>query len=146
MLLQSPLLNRKRINNKVQLLNICKEKRLIYSFTSLCHSGLRKMWENSYIHFPSPLLSPCLFRHFHNLQILSLAYCRKFTDKGLQYLSLGNGCHKLIYLDLSGCTQVCLFSLLFPAAGKEVLRRTGYIQSSCYTNAVHRLQHTFQRF
>uniref|UniRef100_A0A8C6RPK8 F-box and leucine-rich repeat protein 13 n=1 Tax=Nannospalax galili TaxID=1026970 RepID=A0A8C6RPK8_NANGA len=45
-------------------------------------------------------------RHFHNLQNLSLAYCRKFTDKGLQYLNLGNGCHKLIYLDLSGCTQV----------------------------------------
>ncbi|XP_008587447.1 PREDICTED: F-box/LRR-repeat protein 13 [Galeopterus variegatus] len=53
-------------------------------------------------------------RHFHNLQNLSLAYCRRFTDKGLQYLNLGNGCHKLIYLDLSGCTQVCLsvFSLL----------------------------------
>ncbi|CAK6434607.1 unnamed protein product [Pipistrellus nathusii] len=45
-------------------------------------------------------------RHFHNLQNLSLAYCRKFTDKGLRYLSLGNGCHKLIYLDLSGCTQI----------------------------------------
>ncbi|GAB1289431.1 Dynein regulatory complex subunit 6 [Apodemus speciosus] len=44
-------------------------------------------------------------RHFHNLQNLSLAYCRKFTDKGLQYLNLGNGCHKLTYLDLSGCTQ-----------------------------------------
>lgn len=41
------LLNRKRINNKVQLLNSCKEKRLIYSFTSLCHSGLTKMWGNS---------------------------------------------------------------------------------------------------
>ncbi|XP_055468567.1 dynein regulatory complex subunit 6 [Psammomys obesus] len=45
-------------------------------------------------------------RNFHNLQNLSLAYCRKFTDKGLQYLNLGNGCHKLIYLDLSGCTQI----------------------------------------
>uniref|UniRef100_A0A8D2DIR3 F-box and leucine-rich repeat protein 13 n=1 Tax=Sciurus vulgaris TaxID=55149 RepID=A0A8D2DIR3_SCIVU len=45
-------------------------------------------------------------KHFHNLQNLSLAYCRKFTDKGLQYLNLGNGCHKLIYLDLSGCTQI----------------------------------------
>ncbi|XP_023580075.1 F-box/LRR-repeat protein 13 isoform X2 [Octodon degus] len=44
-------------------------------------------------------------RHFHNLQNLSLAYCRKFTDKGLQYLNLGDGCHKLIYLDLSGCIQ-----------------------------------------
>ncbi|XP_077603081.1 F-box and leucine-rich repeat protein 13 isoform X3 [Crocuta crocuta] len=45
-------------------------------------------------------------RHFHNLQNLSLAYCRKFTDKGLRYLNLGEGCHKLIYLDLSGCTQI----------------------------------------
>uniref|UniRef100_A0A8C3X757 F-box and leucine rich repeat protein 13 n=1 Tax=Catagonus wagneri TaxID=51154 RepID=A0A8C3X757_9CETA len=45
-------------------------------------------------------------RYFHNLQNLSLAYCRKFTDKGLRYLNLGNGCHKLIYLDLSGCTQI----------------------------------------
>ncbi|XP_006140845.2 dynein regulatory complex subunit 6 [Tupaia chinensis] len=45
-------------------------------------------------------------RYFQNLQNLSLAYCRKFTDKGLQYLNLGNGCHKLIYLDLSGCTQI----------------------------------------
>nr|XP_044991759.1 dynein regulatory complex subunit 6 isoform X2 [Jaculus jaculus] len=45
-------------------------------------------------------------RCFHNLQNLSLAYCRRFTDKGLQYLNLGKGCHKLIYLDLSGCTQV----------------------------------------
>lgn len=94
-------------------MNICKEKRLIYNFTSLCHSGLRKMWENSSSHFPPSLLSPCLFRHFHNLQSLSLAYCRKFTDKGLQYLNLGNGCHKLIYLDLSGCTQVCLSAFSF---------------------------------
>lgn len=56
----------------------------------------------------------CLFRYFQNLQNLSLAYCRKFTDKGLRYLNLGNGCHKLMYLDLSGCTQVCLsvFSFL----------------------------------
>ncbi|XP_054548485.1 dynein regulatory complex subunit 6 isoform X2 [Talpa occidentalis] len=45
-------------------------------------------------------------RHFCNLQNLSLAYCKKFTDKGLQYLNLANGCHKLIYLDLSGCTQI----------------------------------------
>uniref|UniRef100_A0A7N5KCI0 F-box and leucine rich repeat protein 13 n=1 Tax=Ailuropoda melanoleuca TaxID=9646 RepID=A0A7N5KCI0_AILME len=45
-------------------------------------------------------------RYFQNLQNLSLAYCRKFTDKGLRYLNLGNGCHKLIYLDLSGCTQI----------------------------------------
>ncbi|XP_009863317.1 PREDICTED: F-box/LRR-repeat protein 13 [Apaloderma vittatum] len=43
---------------------------------------------------------------FPNLQYLSLAHCRKFTDKGLLYLGSGKGCHKLIYLDLSGCTQI----------------------------------------
>ncbi|RXM36684.1 F-box/LRR-repeat protein 13 [Acipenser ruthenus] len=48
------------------------------------------------------MLSRCCL----NLQYLSLAYCRKFTDKGLQYLATGKGCHKLIYLDLSGCTQM----------------------------------------
>ncbi|XP_053114455.1 dynein regulatory complex subunit 6 isoform X3 [Hemicordylus capensis] len=47
-----------------------------------------------------------LSRGFPNLQYLSLAYCRKFTDKGLQYLSSGRGCHKLIYLDISGCLQI----------------------------------------
>ncbi|XP_067420619.1 F-box and leucine-rich repeat protein 13 [Emydura macquarii macquarii] len=47
-----------------------------------------------------------LSRSFSNLQYLSLAYCRKFTDKGLQYLGSGKGCHKLIYLDLSGCVQI----------------------------------------
>ncbi|NWX99839.1 DRC6 protein, partial [Nothoprocta ornata] len=47
-----------------------------------------------------------LSRSFPNLQYLSLAHCRKFTDKGLQYLGCGRGCHKLIYLDLSGCVQV----------------------------------------
>ncbi|XP_078250456.1 F-box and leucine-rich repeat protein 13 isoform X1 [Pogona vitticeps] len=47
-----------------------------------------------------------LSRSFPNLQYLSLAYCRKFTDKGLQYLGTGGGCHKLIYLDVSGCLQI----------------------------------------
>lgn len=67
------------------------------------------MWENNWsITLSLSLFWPCLSRYFHNLQSLSLAYCQKFTDKGLQYLNLGNGCHKLIYLDLSGCIQVCL--------------------------------------
>ncbi|XP_007436464.1 dynein regulatory complex subunit 6-like, partial [Python bivittatus] len=43
---------------------------------------------------------------FPNLQFLSIAYCRKFTDKGLHYLGNGRGCHKLIYLDISGCLQI----------------------------------------
>nr|XP_056702452.1 dynein regulatory complex subunit 6 [Euleptes europaea] len=47
-----------------------------------------------------------LSRSFSNLQYLNLAHCRKFTDKGLQYLGSGRGCHKLIYLDLSGCLQI----------------------------------------
>ncbi|NXJ03224.1 DRC6 protein, partial [Odontophorus gujanensis] len=47
-----------------------------------------------------------LSRSFPNLQYLSLAHCRKFTNKGLQYLGTGTGCHKLIYLDLSGCIQI----------------------------------------
>ncbi|XP_072509253.1 F-box and leucine-rich repeat protein 13 isoform X1 [Notamacropus eugenii] len=48
------------------------------------------------------LLSRC----FPNLQKLSLAYCRKFTEKALLYLSSGKGCHKITDLDLSGCTQI----------------------------------------
>uniref|UniRef100_G3WYC4 F-box/LRR-repeat protein 15-like leucin rich repeat domain-containing protein n=1 Tax=Sarcophilus harrisii TaxID=9305 RepID=G3WYC4_SARHA len=48
------------------------------------------------------LLSRC----FPNLQKLSLAYCRNFTEKGLLYLNLGKGCHKITNLDLSGCTQI----------------------------------------
>ncbi|XP_070611229.1 F-box and leucine-rich repeat protein 13 isoform X2 [Erythrolamprus reginae] len=43
---------------------------------------------------------------FPNLQFLSLAYCRNFTDKGLQYLGNGRGCHKLLHLDISGCLQL----------------------------------------
>uniref|UniRef100_S4R8P9 F-box domain-containing protein n=1 Tax=Petromyzon marinus TaxID=7757 RepID=S4R8P9_PETMA len=39
------------------------------------------------------------------LQYLSLAYCCKFTDKGLHYLATRTGCRRLLYLDLSGCTQ-----------------------------------------
>ncbi|CAM9365607.1 unnamed protein product [Lampetra fluviatilis] len=39
------------------------------------------------------------------LQYLSLAYCCKFTDKGLRYLATRTGCRRLLYLDLSGCTQ-----------------------------------------
>ncbi|XP_072327431.1 F-box and leucine-rich repeat protein 13 isoform X1 [Scyliorhinus torazame] len=41
-----------------------------------------------------------------NLQYLSLAYSKMFTNKGLNYLATGKGCHKLVYLDISGCTQI----------------------------------------
>ncbi|XP_040199413.1 dynein regulatory complex subunit 6 [Rana temporaria] len=56
-------------------------------------------------------------RYLLNLQYLSLAYSRKFTDKGLQYLSSGKGCHKVIYLDLSGCTQISIDGFRYIAAG-----------------------------
>ena len=48
----------------------------------------------------------CVFRYCHNVQFLSLAYCKKFSDRGLQYLSAGKCSKKLDYLDLSGCLQV----------------------------------------
>ncbi|XP_054213555.1 F-box and leucine-rich repeat protein 13 isoform X4 [Homo sapiens] len=70
-------------------------------------------------------------RHFHNLQNLSLAYCRRFTDKGLQYLNLGNGCHKLIYLDLSGCTQA-------------LVEKCSRITSLVFTGAPHISDCTFR--
>ncbi|KAM5173064.1 F-box and leucine-rich repeat protein 13 [Mantella aurantiaca] len=56
-------------------------------------------------------------RYLLNLQYLSLAYSRKFTDKGLQYLGSGKGCHKIIYLDLSGCTQISIDGFKHIAAG-----------------------------
>ncbi|KAJ8382052.1 hypothetical protein SKAU_G00028300 [Synaphobranchus kaupii] len=57
-----------------------------------------------------------------NLQYLSLAYCRRFTDKGLQYLATGKGCHRIIYLDLSGCTQISVEGFRFIAMGCSLLQ------------------------
>lgn len=45
-------------------------------------------------------------RYFGNLQFLSLAFCYKFTDKGMVYLADGKCCNNLEYLDLSGCLQL----------------------------------------
>uniref|UniRef100_A0A8C3A611 F-box and leucine-rich repeat protein 13 n=1 Tax=Cyclopterus lumpus TaxID=8103 RepID=A0A8C3A611_CYCLU len=49
-----------------------------------------------------------LSRNCLNLQYLSLAYCYRFTDKGFMYLTTGNGCHNLVHLNLSGCTQALI--------------------------------------
>ncbi|XP_053320247.1 dynein regulatory complex subunit 6 [Spea bombifrons] len=65
------------------------------------------------------MMSRCL----PNLQYVSLAYSRKFTDKGLQYLGSAKGCHKLIYLDLSGCTQISVEGFRFIAAGCSSLQQ-----------------------
>ncbi|KAM8972109.1 F-box and leucine-rich repeat protein 13 [Pelodytes ibericus] len=65
------------------------------------------------------VMSRCLL----NLQYLSLAYSKQFTDKGLQYLGSGKGCHKLIYLDLSGCNQISIDGFRFLAAGCTSLQQ-----------------------
>ncbi|XP_062318798.1 F-box and leucine-rich repeat protein 13 [Osmerus eperlanus] len=52
-----------------------------------------------------------------NLQYLSLAGCRTFSDKGLQYLSTGRGCKNLLHLDLSSCTQISVEGFRHIAAG-----------------------------
>uniref|UniRef100_A0AAQ6IUP6 F-box/LRR-repeat protein 15-like leucin rich repeat domain-containing protein n=1 Tax=Anabas testudineus TaxID=64144 RepID=A0AAQ6IUP6_ANATE len=49
-----------------------------------------------------------LSRNCLNLQYLSLAYCYRFTDKGFLYLTTDKGCHSLVHLNLSGCTQALL--------------------------------------
>ena len=41
-----------------------------------------------------------------NLQFLSLAFCNKFSDRGLLYLATGKCAMKMEYIDLSGCLQV----------------------------------------
>ena len=47
-----------------------------------------------------------MFRYCINLLYLSMAYCSKFTNKGLSYLANGKGCNKVVHLDLTGCEQV----------------------------------------
>ncbi|XP_067090544.1 F-box and leucine-rich repeat protein 13 [Osmerus mordax] len=58
-----------------------------------------------------------LSRSCVNLQYLSLAGCRTFSDKGLQYLSTGRGCKNLLHLDLSSCTQISVEGFRHIAAG-----------------------------
>ncbi|ELT90873.1 hypothetical protein CAPTEDRAFT_165456 [Capitella teleta] len=41
-----------------------------------------------------------------NLQYLSLAFCLRYSDKGLQYLANGESAKRLNHLDISGCSQV----------------------------------------
>lgn len=47
-----------------------------------------------------------LNRNCRNLQYLSVAYCNRVTDEGFLCLAQETVCNNLIYLDLSGCTQV----------------------------------------
>lgn len=45
-------------------------------------------------------------RYCASLHYLSLAYSNQFTSKGLESITVGKGCRRLVYLDLSGCTQL----------------------------------------
>ncbi|KAF4095082.1 hypothetical protein G5714_024160 [Onychostoma macrolepis] len=57
------------------------------------------------------------------LRSLSLAYCRCFSDKGLQYLTTGKGCHRLTYLDLSGCSQISVDGFTYVAEACSSLQQ-----------------------
>ncbi|XP_070828129.1 F-box and leucine-rich repeat protein 13 [Chaetodon trifascialis] len=77
-----------------------------------------------------------LSRNCLNLQYLSLAYCYRFTDKGLMYLTTGKGCHNLIHLNLSGCTQMTVngfryISAACPSLKEIVINDMPTLSDSC---------------
>ncbi|XP_016378661.1 F-box/LRR-repeat protein 13 [Sinocyclocheilus rhinocerous] len=57
------------------------------------------------------------------LRSLSLAYCTSFSDKGLQYLTTEKGCHRLNYLDLSGCSQISVDGFRYVAEACSSLQQ-----------------------
>ncbi|XP_069621221.1 F-box and leucine-rich repeat protein 13 [Ranitomeya imitator] len=84
-------------------------------------------------------------RYLLNLQYLSVAYSRKFTDKGLQYLGSGKGCHKIIYLDLSGCTQISVDGFRYIVDGCASLQHLKIndmftLTDSCLTTLLEKCQ------
>ena len=93
--------------------------------------------------------SLCLFRYCSNMLYLSLAFCTKFTNKGLSYMANGKGCHKIVHLDLSGCEQVrgLLTSIIIhsthylfsdsPKAYSEFSKSAPGTSSSCRLNNNH---------
>ncbi|XP_048015444.1 dynein regulatory complex subunit 6 isoform X1 [Megalobrama amblycephala] len=57
------------------------------------------------------------------LRSLNLAYCMGFSDKGLQYLTTGKGCHRLSHLDLSGCSQISVDGFTYVAEACSSLQQ-----------------------
>ena len=45
-------------------------------------------------------------RNCKNLQYLSLAFCVRLTDRAFSFLNSNDGLKGLIYIDLSGCTNI----------------------------------------
>ena len=52
--------------------------------------------------FDPKTLSSIFFRNCKNLQYLSID-CVKITDKGIAYLTMGDGLKQLLHVDISGC-------------------------------------------
>lgn len=50
-----------------------------------------------------------LSKNCKNLQYLSVAFCTRLTDKGFSYINAGEGLRKLVYIDLSACTNVLFY-------------------------------------
>ncbi|XDV52965.1 hypothetical protein PO909_021596 [Leuciscus waleckii] len=57
------------------------------------------------------------------LRSLNLAHCMGFSDKGLQYLTTGKGCHRLSHLDLSGCSQISVDGFTYVAEACSSLQQ-----------------------
>ncbi|KAJ8301176.1 hypothetical protein KUTeg_020163 [Tegillarca granosa] len=45
-------------------------------------------------------------KYCQNVQYLSIAFCKRFSDRGLSYLATGKNNKKLEYVDMSGCLQI----------------------------------------
>ncbi|KAJ3596739.1 hypothetical protein NHX12_003142 [Muraenolepis orangiensis] len=84
-----------------------------------------------------------LSRSSLNLQYLSLAYCHRFTDKGLKYLTTGKGCHDLVHLNLSGCTQMTVdgfqhISTACPSLKEIVINDMATLSDECVVGLIAR--------
>ena len=122
-----------------------------------CHTLPLTQHHSYFRNFPPLLIfvnvictfSLCLFRYCSNMLYLSLAFCTKFTNKGLSYMANGKGCHKIVHLDLSGCEQVrglltfiIILSTHFLFSGKlkaysEFSKSSPGTSSSCRLNNNH---------
>ena len=141
-----------------EMASLASSKRQLVDNTKLPGHTLPLTQHHSYFRNLPPLLicvnviftsSLCLFRYCSNMLYLSLAFCTKFTNKGLSYMANGKGCHKIVHLDLSGCEQVrgLLTSIIIhsthylfsdtPKAYSEFSKSAPGTSSSCRLNNNH---------
>ena len=60
-------------------------------------------------------------RYCVSLHYLSLAYSTQFTSKGLQSITTGKGCRRVVHLNLSGCTHLSSEGMHFIGRGCPIL-------------------------